>query len=156
MGNRRLVMYLHLVWGTWDGNPWIIPEYERPIFRCIVNQIQKSGCKVLAINGVPDHVHLVIKLCSTVPVAYLVKQAKGVSAKFINEHIIRDDHFRWKAGYGAFTVSRWDLQMIIDYVKKQKNHHDEGSLNANLEFSLTCQKTSLERDDRSERRRRPC
>ena len=63
----------------------------------------------------------------------LVKQAKGVSAKFINEHFYNSGKFRWKAGYGAFTVSRWDLPMILNYVKKQKIHHNNGSLNEDLE-----------------------
>jgi putative transposase len=133
MGGRRLILYLHLVWGTWDGISWITPEIERPIYRCIVNQIQKFGCEVLAINGVSDHVHLVVKFRSTIPLANLVKQAKGVSAKFINEQLVKQDHFRWRVGYGAFTISRWDLPMIITYVKNQKSHHNAGSVNEELE-----------------------
>ena len=78
MANRKLVIYFHLIWGTRDGNPWISREIERAVFRCIVGQVHKLGCEVLAINGVPDHVHLVVKLKSSVPVALVVKQAKGV------------------------------------------------------------------------------
>ncbi len=76
--------------------------------------------QVLAINGVPDHIHLVVKLRSAVPVALLKKQAKGISARFINERLEMKVRFRWQSGYGAFTISRWDLPMIINYVKKQK------------------------------------
>ncbi len=133
MGNRRLNLYLHLVWGTWDGNPWIIPRIERSVYRCIVNQIKQLGCEIIAINGVADHIHLVVRLKSTVSVALLVKKAKGVSARFINEFLDLDEHFKWSAGYGGFTISRWDLPKIIDYVKKQKTHHDDRSLSADLE-----------------------
>jgi len=133
MGNRRLKLYLHLVWGTWDGNPWIIPRIERLVYRCIVNQIQQFDCKVIAINGVADHIHLVVRLKSTVSVALLVKKAKGVSARYINQFLDLEEHFKWRAGYGGFTISRWDLPTIINYVKKQKTHHDDGSLNADLE-----------------------
>ncbi len=129
MGNRKLVMYVHFIWSTLDGHPWVSNEIERPVYRCIVNQIHKTGCEVLAINGVPDHIHLVVKLRSTVQVALLIKQAKGVSAKLINDHLDGQGRFRWRSGYGAFTISRWDLPMIINYVKKQKSHHAEGSLN---------------------------
>jgi putative transposase len=133
MGNRKLVLYLHLIWGTWDGNPWITQDIERSVYRCIVNQIHKLDCKVLAINGVPDHIHLVVRIKSTVPISLLVKQAKGVSSKFINDQLNPEMKFRWRSGYGAFTISRWDLVMIINYVKKQKIHHEVGGLNEELE-----------------------
>ncbi len=133
MANRRLKLYLHLVWGTWNGNPWIIPRIKRPVYRCIVNQINQLGCKVIAINGVADHVHLVVRLKSTVSVALIVKKAKGVSASFINRFLDLDEHFKWRAGYGGFTISRWDLLIVLNYVKKQEAHHDDGSLNVDLE-----------------------
>ena len=133
MGNRKLVIYFHLIWSTQDSMPWISSDIERPIYRCIVNQIQKLSCEVLAINGVPDHIHLVVKMRSTTPVASLVKQAKGISSKFVNDQLNFDGEFRWSSGYGAFTISRWDLAMIINYVKKQKIHHADGSVNEELE-----------------------
>ncbi len=134
MGNRRLKLYLHLVWGTWDGNPWIISKIERPVYRCIVNQIQQLDCKVITINGVVDHIHLVMRLNSTVSIATLVKKAKGVSSRYINQLLDLEEHFKWRAGYGGFTVSRWDLPMIINYVKNQKTHHNDGSLSSDLEL----------------------
>ncbi len=133
MANRKLVIYFHLIWGTREGNPWISREIERAVFRCIVGQVHKLGCEVLAINGVPDHVHLVVKLKSSVPVALVVKQAKGVSSKFINDYLNGNGQFHWQVGYGAFSISRWDLPMIINYVNKQKIHHNEESLNEELE-----------------------
>jgi len=89
------------------------------------------GCEVLAINGIPDHYHRVVKLKSTIAISLLVKQTKGVSAKLINEQLVKSGNFRWRGGYGAFTISRWDLQMIINYVKNQKSHHQEGSYKKN-------------------------
>ena len=133
MSNRKLVIYFHFIWGTQDGDPLISKDIERPVYRCIVEQIQKLRCQVLAINGVPNHIHLVVKVRSSVPVALLIKQAKGVSAKFINDHLKVKNLFRWQSGYGAFTISRWDLPMIINYVKKQKTHHQERSLLEELE-----------------------
>ena len=133
MSRRKLVIYFHLIWGTLNREPLISQEIERPVYRCIASQIQKLGFQVLAINGVPDHVHLVIKLKSTVPLSKLVKQAKGVSSKFINDHYQLKYKFLWQSGYGAFTISRWDLPKIINYVKKQKKHHQEGALMDELE-----------------------
>jgi len=133
VSNRKLVIYFHFIWGTQDGDPLISKDIERPVYRCIVSQVQKLGCQVLAINGVPDHIHLVVKVRSTVPVALLIKQAKGVSAKFINDHLQVKTKFRWQSGYGAFTISRWDLPMIINYVNNQRTHHLDRALVKELE-----------------------
>lgn len=133
MGNRKRVICFHLVWSVRKDCSGITNDIERPIYRCIVDQVHKLNCQVLAINGVLDHIHLVVKVRSTVSIAHLVKQAKGVSAMFANDQLVSDGNFRWEPGYGAFTVSRWDLEKIINYVKKQKRHHQVGSLLDDLE-----------------------
>ena len=133
MSNRKLAIYLHLIWSVEEGSQIITNEIERPLYRCIVNQINGLGCQVLVINGVQDHIHLVVKIRSTITVAHLVKQAKGVSSKFINDQFEVSGRFHWRAGYGAFSISRWDLPKIINYVKKQKTHHDCGSTMESLE-----------------------
>ena len=133
MRNNRFALYLHLVWATRDRNPLIMPRYEKAIYQCIVNQVKKQGCDVIAINGVCDHIHLLIKYSSTATIAKIVKQAKGVSSRFINKYLDVDDFFRWQMGYEAFAVSRWDLPIIVNYVRKQKKHHREDKLYCDLE-----------------------
>lgn len=87
----------------------------------------------MTINGMPDHIHLVVNFPTTISVANLVKKAIGVSSRFINQQLILDEHFKWQVGYGAFTISRWDLHQIINYVKNQKKHHASGDLEVDLE-----------------------
>ena len=84
----------------------------------------------------PDHVHMVIKLSTTVTIAEIAKKAKGVSSRFINQKIQMEDHFKWQIGYGAFTVSRWDTDKVIQYVRNQKSHHECGDLIRRLETSF--------------------
>ena len=136
MGNNKIALYLHLVWATWDRTPWISPNIEQRIFRNIVSQAHLFNCKVLIINGMPDHIHLVVKYPTTITVADLVKKAKGVSSRFINQKQFLDVPFKWQIGYGAFTISRWDLHKIINYVKNQKIHHSVGNLKVDLEAIL--------------------
>ncbi|MCK4801458.1 MAG: IS200/IS605 family transposase [Anaerolineales bacterium] len=133
MGNKKLALYLHLVWATWDRTPWIIPQIERQIYRSIIRQVYGLGCKALAINGMPDHVHLAVKFHSTICVAELVKKSKGVSSRFINQSLNLNDQFKWQIGYGAFSISRWDLHKVINYVKSQKEHHSDNDLDLDLE-----------------------
>ena len=83
---------------------------------------------MLALNGMPEHVHLVARLTATVSIANVMKQVKGASSHFVNHELQAEPHFRWQDGYGAFTVCRNDLDAVIAYVKGQKQHHGAGSL----------------------------
>ena len=128
MRRNKLALYLHLNWATWDRLPLITTDIERRLYRNIESEAQKMGCAVLALNGVADHTHLLVKYPATITIADLVKQVKGVSSHFVNEELKPKDFFKWQGNYGAFTVSRWDLDKIIGYIKKQKEHHGAGDL----------------------------
>ena len=123
MRRNKLALYVHLVWATWDRLPLIMPHMERRLYRCMEHEAQQAGCTVLALNGIVDHVHLVVSLPSTVTIAGLVKQVKGVSSHFANAVLSPDRQFKWQGGYGAFTISRWDVDKVVQYVKRQKEHH---------------------------------
>ena len=123
MRRNKLRLYLHLVWATWDRQPFITPEIERPLYRCIEQEARENKCKVLALNGVADHVYLVVSFPTTITIAHLVKQVKGVSSRFVNDQLSPPTKFKWQGFYGAFTVSRWDVDKVAGYVKRQKAHH---------------------------------
>ena len=128
MRRNKLAVYLHLNWATWDRLPLIAPNIERRLYRNIESQAQQMGCAVLALNGTSDHTHLLVSIPSTITIAELVKQVKGVSSHFANEELVPDNQFKWQGNYGAFSVSRWDLDKIIAYIKRQKEHHDANDL----------------------------
>jgi len=128
MRRNKLAFYLHLVWATWDRLPLITPDIERRLHRNIESETQKQGCTVLALNGTEDHIHLLVSFPTTITIAELVKQVKGVSSHFVNETLQPASQFKWQGSYGAFTVSRWDVDKIIEYIKRQKKHHTTGEL----------------------------
>ncbi len=136
MRRNKLELYLHLIWATWDRLPLITPDIERRLLRNIESEAQKLGCVVLAINCTEDHVHVLLAFSTTVAVAALVKQMKGVSSHFVNEELEQECQFKWQGSYGAFTVSRWDVDKIKQYVKHQKEHHAIGELIRNLKKPL--------------------
>jgi putative transposase len=133
MRRNKLALFLHLVWATWDRLPLITPRIERRLYRCVENEARDQGCAVLALNGVTDHVHLVISFPTTITIANLVKQIKGVSSHFVNAVLSPDTRFKWQGSYGAFTVSRWDVDKIVRYVKRQKEHLAANDLRAEWE-----------------------
>ena len=140
MSMKCILVYLHLIWATWDRKMWIEPAIERRTYRMIISATRNLGCTTLAINGMPDHIHLLIKHTTTITIAEIVKRAKGTSSRLINKYSLVDDHFQWGTGYGAFSVSRWDTDKVINYIRRQKEHHQRGNLIEDLE-SLPYAKT---------------
>ena len=136
MSRKCISVYLHLAWATWDRKLWIEAAVERRIYRMIVSAARNLGCPTLAINGMPDHVHILIKHNSTVTIAEIVKRAKGTSSRLINRYDLIDDHFQWGRGYGAFSVSRWDTDKIVNYLRRQKEHPQQGTFIEDLESVL--------------------
>ena len=133
MRRNKLALFLHLVWATWDRLPLITPDIERRLYRNIESEAQKQGCTVLALNGTEDHVHLLVIFPTTITIADVLKHVKGVSSRFVNETLRPPAQFKWQGSYGAFTVSRWDVARIKEYIKRQKEHHRGGELVPELE-----------------------
>lgn len=129
MRKNKIVLFVHFVWATWDRAPLIQPYIERPLYRCIHSEAEKQSCDVLALNGVADHVHLLLKMPSTVDLATVMKQVKGASS----DELFANRRFKWQGGYGAFSVSRWDVDLIRGYICKQKRHHAEQAVRPELE-----------------------
>lgn len=77
--------------------------------------------------------HVLIRLPTTVSIAALVKQLKGVSSRYVERRAGHGIEFKWQVGYSAFTVSRWDVLRIERYIRRQKEHHRTGRLSATLE-----------------------
>jgi REP element-mobilizing transposase RayT len=128
MRQNKLKVYLHLVWGTWDRLPLITEAMERELYRYIGGVCQKHGCSVLAIGGMPDHVHLFLTYPSTITIGDLMEYIKGSSSRFATEKLRPGEFFKWQGNYGAFSVSPSDKLRVIAYIENQKQHHAEGKL----------------------------
>ena len=121
-------LYLHCVWATWDRVPLIAPQIEKPLYACIAAKCHELKCETIAIGGVSDHVHLLVRLHTTISVADLVKEVKGASSHLIAQKIAPNEFFKWQGAYGAFTVSKDDVSNVKAYVENQKEHHAEEHL----------------------------
>ena len=128
MRHSKVEIYLHLVWATMKREPILTPELSRPIYRCIQAEAVEMKCVVLALNGMPDHVHLLVRVPSTVCAADLANKVKGVASRFANDQLTMPHLFRWQEGYGAFSVSRSHVNRVIAYIQNQNQHHAAGTI----------------------------
>ncbi len=136
MRANRIELYVHLVWATWDRLPLITPQIEGSLYRCLGSEAKKMDCRVLAIGGMPDHVHVLTRIPATLPVSKLAQQLKGSSSHFVNHELVAQRSFKWMGVYGAFSVSRWDVKRVMAYINHQKQHHQANDLMTDLEDYL--------------------
>ncbi len=106
----------------------VIKKINRPeLFKYIAGIINKKKHKLLAINGVADHVHILFGLDPAVALSDIVRDIKNNSSRFINEKRWFPGHFEWQTGYGGFSYSRSERPDIIRYIENQEEHHSRKS-----------------------------
>ena len=105
----------------------ISDDIESHLFHYIRTKTVGLGGYLHAINGVSDHVHLVVSIPVKIPISTFIGQIKAVASTKINKTLLELGDFRWQSGYSIFTVGEKELPFIIRYVKNQKIHHDEGT-----------------------------
>jgi putative transposase len=88
----------------------------------------------LAIGGIEDHIHMLVRLAPTITVARLVGEVKGASSHAITHAIRPADFFKWQGSYGAFTISQRSVCQVCAYILNQKAHHADSTLINALEY----------------------
>jgi REP element-mobilizing transposase RayT len=130
-------LYVHFVWATWDRLPLITPEVEGPLYRAMTAKAHELKCDTVAIGGMMEHAHVLVRFPTTLAVATFAKEVKGNSSHFMT-HVLRPEQFfKWQGAYGAFTVSKREIDTVASYILRQKVHHAENSLIDEWERSET-------------------
>lgn len=108
--------------------------------------IQNNGHKLLNINGMPDHVHILIGFRTTQALSELVQVVKRDSSKWINENKFVRGKFSWQEGFAAFSYSHSHLSNVIAYIKNQEEHHKQQSFIE--EYKAFLEKFEIEFDEK--------
>jgi REP element-mobilizing transposase RayT len=113
--------------------PVIDARWRHRLYSVIQEECTRCGAAMIAIGGIEDHVHVLVRLPTTISISDLVKRLKGASSHFVNHAVRPDLTFRWQGGYGAFTLSRSAVEKASAYIANQEAHHRTGHLNSALE-----------------------
>ena len=116
-------VHIQLVLAVKGRQSLIHKSWEENLYRYIHGIIEGMGHRCLAINGMPDHLHIFFgyKLNNNIP--DMIREIKKSTSRWIKENRFVNGSFYWQEGYGAFSYSNWDVQKIIQYVRNQKEHH---------------------------------
>jgi putative transposase len=116
-------IYIHVVFAVKSRESLISKEWEERLYRYITGIVERKGQKMLAINGMPDHIHFFIGMKPECSLSDLVRELKKSSNEFIGENNFVKGKFAWQSGYGAFSYSHSQLTNVIKYIMNQKAHH---------------------------------
>lgn len=116
-------IYIQVVFAVKGRECVIHTSWEEELYKYISGIVRNKGQKMLAINGMPDHLHFIIGMKPSCCLSDLVREIKKSSNDFINEKKFSKYKFSWQEGYGAFSYSHSALDNVIQYVNNQKEHH---------------------------------
>ncbi|MCW2119875.1 IS200/IS605 family transposase [Flavobacterium sp. 7A] len=127
MANTFTQIHLQFVFAVKYRNGLIHPSFKKELYQYITGIIHHNNHKLLAINGMPDHIHLFIGMRPSQSISELLQDIKGNSSKWINEKRFLKVKFEWQEGYGAFSYSKSHVTKVIQYIQNQEEHHKKES-----------------------------
>ena len=136
----------HIVFSTKNRGDLIAPEIENGLFGYIHGIVENNHAKLIIANGTANHIHLLVSLPKKIDVPELIGDIKRDSSVWMKEQNASFDNFYWQKGYGAFSIGQSQVENVVSYIKRQKEHHAKQDFKD--EYRLLLKKYEIEFDER--------
>jgi putative transposase len=137
-------VYVHLVFSTLQREPWLQEVMRPALFGYLAGIFQNHDCSAVKIGGTADHIHVLFALHRTLPLSKVVEEVKKGSSKWLKTQGL--PAFAWQAGYGAFSVSASQVEVVSNYIENQEQHHRKTTFQD--EFRRFCQRHGVTLNER--------
>lgn len=134
MGQSYIAIWFHLVWSTKNRESFIHNSWKMELYKHIKEYCQKKEYHLDFINGMSDHIHLLISPKATFAISDIVRNIKTDSYYWIKENKYSTDAFGWQDGYGVFSVSPSQVGKVRNYIKNQEIHHQKYNFNDEIKW----------------------
>ena len=125
--NTYTQLYIHFVFAVKYRAALLHNDWDERLRLYISAIVQNNGHKMIAINNMPDHMHLFIGLNPKQSIANLMNMLKSDSSEWVNKENLTIGKFQWQNGYGAFSHNRSDVDTVVKYIINQQEHHQKKS-----------------------------
>ncbi|BCX48412.1 transposase [Haloferula helveola] len=123
MANTYTQLYIQVVFAV-SGRQCLISErHNDELQKYITGIVSGQGQKLIAINNMPDHIHILVGLKPSMAISDLVRAIKASSSAFINQQNWVPGRFEWQQGFGAFSYGHSQLGSVVRYIRNQQEHH---------------------------------
>jgi len=139
-------LYIHLIFAVQNRKALINETIQHNVFSYLSGILTQRDHKSIIVNGTEDHVHLLIGLNPKESVSTLVHELKRCTTLYINQEKLCNFHFTWQEGYGAFSYSKSQLDVVYNYIANQKEHHQKKTFKD--EYIQFLKKLNIEYDEK--------
>ncbi|MDZ7261214.1 MAG: IS200/IS605 family transposase [candidate division KSB1 bacterium] len=146
MANTYTQIYIHIVFAVQGRQNLIKKENKEELHKYIAGIIRNMKQKLIAINSMPDHVHIFIGIKPNIALSDLVRDIKNNSSTFINEKKWVRGKFNWQEGYGAFSYGHSQVDAVVKYIQNQEKHHAKKTFEE--EYLAILKRFNVEYDER--------
>jgi putative transposase len=146
MGQSLVKNYIHIVFSTKHRKPLIHQSVENELYSYLGGICNKLECQVIKVGGYKDHIHILCMLSKKIALVKLLEQLKSHSSKWIKTKGEQYSNFYWQDGYGAFSVNPSQVEIVINYIAHQKEHHSKKTFQD--EYKAFLKKYEVEYDER--------
>ena len=129
-------VWVHLIWSTKNRNKIITPDLKYKLYEHIKDNARKKEIYLDFINGVEDHIHLLISIKAEQSLSKITQLIKGESSFWVNQNKLLDKKFEWQDEYIAVSVSESIVPKVREYIKNQEEHHKKKSFAEEVELFL--------------------
>ncbi len=146
MGQSLVTNYLHIVFSTKHREALIDDVIENELHNYLGGICKNLECQPLKVGGYEDHIHILCMLSKKITLVKLMEELKSHSSKWIKTKGAAYSHFYWQDGYGAFSVNPSEVDVVIDYIFRQKEHHSKKTFQE--EYRAFLKKYKVDYDER--------
>ena len=146
MANTYHQIYIQAVFAVKNRDALILPQFKDEVCKYITGIMKNKGQKLLAINSMPDHMHIFFGLEPKMRLSDLIADIKSDSSYFINDKKFLRMKFNWQEGYGVFSYSQSQKDVVIKYIMNQEEHHKKQTFRD--EYYSFLKKFNIEHDDK--------
>lgn len=118
-------IHIQLIFAVKFRDAIIQNDWKEELYKYMTGIIRNNNHKLLSINGMPDHIHILIGLRPNQALSELVNQIKSNSSKGINDKRFLPVRFEWQKGYGVFSYGKSQIPVVINYINNQEIHHQK-------------------------------
>jgi putative transposase len=146
MANSYTSLFSHIIFSTHNREPLLKSTLRERLFAYMGGIARENKIKAVSIGGVMDHVHMLMLIPASIPVAKAVQLVKGGSSKWLHENFSSLKNFAWQEGYGAFSIGVSQVSEVVAYIAGQEEHHRIKSFQEEYLFFL--KEYNIEYDER--------
>lgn len=124
MANTYTQIFYHIVFAVKGRANLVNSIWKDDLYKYISGIVTNQDQKLYIVNGMPDHIHILVSCKPNMALSNLVKEIKEHSSKYINDKGFIQGKFNWQEGFGAFSVSFKNVEQVVNYIKNQEKHHE--------------------------------